>query len=194
MSLNARRASKLLIGLCCYLLLASQAATTGLAQAADVDWKMYGSASVPGPTICFYEAKGVTRTPDRLVRVWTKCLSQQDLDKVDIKEEYNGRIVERAAQKMVEGYVPPLAVIADDVDYDKATLITGYEETANIANIEPRARIFYELNCAERTLRELSINIAVAGKQGSAHSPNPWKHIPPEGNAARLLKLLCPAP
>jgi len=176
------------------LLLALQLATTGLAQTGDVDWKVYGGASISGPEVCFYDAKGIARAPEKLVRVWTKCLSQQDLEKVDIKQHYSGRIVERAARKMMERYVPPLALVDDDVDFDKAMSITAYEETANIAAIQPHATIFYELNCAERTSRELSIDISVGGKHGSRQRPSEWKHVPPEGNAARLLKLLCPTP
>jgi hypothetical protein len=164
---------------------------TALGHAADVDWKVYGSASVSGPEICFYDAKSVARRADKLLRVWTKCLSQQDLDKVNVKNDYDGKIVENAARKMVNGYVPPIALVEDDVDFDKATMITGYEESANIADIEPHARIFYELDCSERMSRELSINLFVDGKRGGIQRPGDWKYIPPEGNAARLLKLLC---
>jgi hypothetical protein len=102
-------------------------ATTGLAQTGS-DWKMYGTASISEPHICFYDAKGITRTPASLVRVWTKCLSQQDLEKVDIKQDYSGKIVENAANKITRGYLPPLALLDDDVDFDKAMSITAYEE------------------------------------------------------------------
>jgi hypothetical protein len=42
------------------------------AHAADVDWKMYGTASVAGAEICFYDAKGIARTADGGVRVATE--------------------------------------------------------------------------------------------------------------------------
>jgi hypothetical protein len=61
------RAARLSIALMAF------AAITATAQAADVDWKMYGGASVAGPEICFYDAKGAVRTPERLVRVSTEC-------------------------------------------------------------------------------------------------------------------------
>ena len=51
------------------------------------------------------------------------------------------------------------------MDADKATGVTLYEETANIANIEPRARIFYEFNCKEQMLRELSIYVNRTGSR-----------------------------
>jgi hypothetical protein len=42
------------------------------------------------------------------------------------------------------------------------------------------------------TVRELSISFSVNGKYRSSDEPRPWKFIPPEGNGASLLKLLCP--
>src|SRR5262249_48460138 len=117
-----------------------------LGQAVDVDWKVFGGASVSGPEKCFYDAEGGVRTERGLVRVWTKCLSQQDLEKIDVQHDFNGRIVESAARKTDNGYVPPIARIEDGIDLNKATVITRYEETANIAPIQPRASIFYELN------------------------------------------------
>src|SRR5262245_49773920 len=130
--------------------------TTPLGQAADVDWKVFGGASVAGSEICFYDAKGVVRMRRGLVRVWTKCLSQQDLEKVDVQHDFKGRIAASAARKRDNGYVPPIALIEDGIDF---TVVTGYEETANIAPIQPRATIFYELNCARRMLRERSVTI-----------------------------------
>ena len=135
--------------------------TTPSGQAVDVDWKVFGGASVSGPEICFYDAKGVVRTYRGLVRVWTKCLSQQDLEKIDVQHDFNGRIVESAARKTDNGYVPPIARIEDGIDLNKATVITRYEETANIAPIQPRASIFYELNwreecCANESSRSSS--------------------------------------
>jgi hypothetical protein len=56
------------------------AALTTIAKAADFDWKMYAGAAVLKPEACFYDAKGVVRTPERLVRVWTRCFSRKDLN------------------------------------------------------------------------------------------------------------------
>jgi len=53
------------------------------AQAAEVDWKLYGGASVAGPSLCFYDAASVTRASNSCIRVWTKCLAQKDLDGVN---------------------------------------------------------------------------------------------------------------
>jgi hypothetical protein len=71
------------------------------------------------------------------------------------------------------------------------TQITQYEQIANISNIEPHAKIFYELNCSERMSRELNMYFQVNGKNGSRDKPSDWKFVSPEGNGARLLKILC---
>ena len=118
------------------------------------------------------------------------AFSKASLEHVDIENEYNGQILEATASKMAKHYIPPIGLL-QDIDADKATGVTLYEKTANIANIEPRARIFYELNCSEQMLRELSIYIQLDGKSTSYEKPTEWTSVHAEGNAARLLKLLC---
>jgi hypothetical protein len=41
-------------------------------------------------------------------------------------------------------------------------------------------------------LRELSIDLNINGRVGSNNKPADWKYVPPEGNGAALLRLLCP--
>ncbi len=57
------------------------------ARAADVDWKMYGTASIDGGVVCFYEGNGVVAPASSTLRVWTKCLLQKDLDSIDFESE-----------------------------------------------------------------------------------------------------------
>src|SRR5215471_4910308 len=104
------------------------------AQAADVDWKMYGTASIDGGVVCFYEGKGIIARAPSILRVWTKCLLQKDLDAVDMGSEVGKKIVESAARKMGNIYVPLIAV-AEDIDFDQAIGVVTYEETANLSNI-----------------------------------------------------------
>jgi len=159
------------------------------ARAADVDWKMYGSASIDGGVVCFYEGKGVITRP--ALRVWTKCLLQKDLDGVDPESELGKKIVENAAQKVVKRYIPPIALV-EDMDLDQATDVIGLEETANLGNIQDHTRFFYELNCSERMIRRLSTYIRnVKGREAISDKPSDWEHVPPEGSGARLLKILC---
>jgi hypothetical protein len=169
-------------------------ATGGLAQRANVDWKYYGGATIGNdPEQCFFEAKGIVRPAENHVRVWTKCLSQKDLDAIDIEKDYNGTILENTAQKRAHGYLPPIA-LTETLDDDQITIAITYEESANVSGIRPTSRIFYELNCAERAVQELSLNFELDGKIFSRETPGSWKHAPPETNAARMLNILCRSP
>jgi hypothetical protein len=163
------------------------------AEAADVDWKMYGGASVGGPSYCFYDAKSVAHTSNGNMRVWTKCLTQKDLDGLNIKSDIGRKIVDNAARKLVDKYVPPIAA-AGMIDADQIITAIQYEETANLSSIEPEARFFMELNCSERMDRRLSTYLNVNGKVGFENMPSDWEYVPPEGSSATLLKILCRVP
>lgn len=161
-------------------------------QTASVDWKAYGAASLGEQTLCFYDAKGVVHVAGDHVRVWTKCLSQKALDGVDTKTDHGDLISKEAARKIVQGYVPPIASL-QSLDADQGLAVTVYEVTANTGSVQPQASILYELNCPERMMHELSMSIRSGGKGGFSDKPTSWRHVPPEGNGAALLKLLCPA-
>ena len=94
-------------------------ATGGLAQALDVDWKFYGGAKIDGIShYCFYDAKGVVKQPDTRLRVWTKCLSEKDIDESDADKEPNIKILDIAAQKIDRGYIPPI-IAANKINFAK---------------------------------------------------------------------------
>ncbi len=176
----------------CLLPLLLVIAHAALGQTIGVDWKLYGFAVVNGESqFCFYDSKGVSQRPDKHLRVWTKCLAQTDIEAIDITKDFDGQIVKNAAQKVAHYYVPPIARV-QTVDAEQSVVIAGYEETANIGIIQPRAQIFYELDCSERMLQELSISINANGKVGSVSKPGEWKYVAPEGNASSLLTILCP--
>jgi hypothetical protein len=156
------------------------------AQAADVDWKMYGGASIDGPSYCFYDANTVTRASNSFVRVWTKCLALKELDGVNLDK----RILDSIATRVVAGYVPPIIVIGR-MEFKQLPDVAAYEEIANISTIDPQAQIFDELNCSERMSRTLSVAIHTNGQRGFNNKPSDWEYVPPEGNNATLLKLLC---
>jgi hypothetical protein len=115
-----------------------------------------------------------------------------DLDGI-IERNADDRIVKATAEKVAHYYVPPIAKI-QSVDANDAMVITGYEEIADIVALQPQSQIFYELNCPDRMLRELSIDLHINGQIGSSNKPSGWKYVPPEGNAAALLKILCQPP
>ena len=116
------------------------------------------------------------------------------MDSIDINSDLGKTIVANSAEKVARSYVPPIAMVDKSIDFDKSMGITGYEETANVSYIEPVARIFYEINCSEGMLQELSISVRdKSGKRGNRNKPTDWKYISPESNAARLQTILCPA-
>jgi hypothetical protein len=162
------------------------------AQEPSVDWKWYGGVPVDGKmTYCFYDAKSIVHQPDTHIRAWVKCLLQKDLDRIDIQKEYSGAILEETARKVANYYIPPIALVEKDVDVNKAMTVTQYEETADIASIQPVSSILYELNCSDRMERELTLTIKNKGKTTYHDKPLDWKYSPPEGNMATLLRILC---
>jgi hypothetical protein len=163
--------------------------SASLAQGLGVDWKLYGGANVGGESLCFYDAKGLIQQPTGHLRVWTKCVSKGEVDAIFDKDG-DKRIIEATAEKVMSGYVPPIAGI-QNVDL---MVITAYEEVADMAALQPQSRIFYELNCPDRMLRELSIDLNVDGRIGSRNKPSDWKYVSPETNGAALLKILCQKP
>jgi hypothetical protein len=113
---------------------------------------MYGWATVEGESFCFYEGKGISRTSDGHTRVWAKCLLQRDLENIDLKSDLGKKIVERGAQKLNDSYIPPIAII-EDFNYNDATVIIGYEQTADLAGLKPVSEFYFELNCSEQMFR-----------------------------------------
>ncbi len=168
-------------------------ASAGSAQAADVDWKVYGAANVDQKAeVCFYEANGVTAKPDTLVRVWAKCLLQADIKKIDVKKAFGGAILEESATRVAHHYLPPLATV-EITNSDQIVDYTLYEVIADLAtNLEPTGRMLYEIDCSEKKVHELSIFIRRNGATYSRNTPSDWQYIAPETNVARLAKLLCP--
>jgi hypothetical protein len=136
---------------------------------------------------CFFDAKTVIQEDDGQLRVWTKCLDQQKV--VNVKLDKSA--IEKAAQKRVSGYVPPIIIIG----VIKDGLITDVlleEEVANLDNIEPKARVLLELNCIEQKVRTLSSHVRTRnGQTGFSSKPSHWDYIAPETNVAHLQKILC---
>jgi hypothetical protein len=166
-------------------------ALPALSQTSSVDWKYYGQSTADGVTDeCFFDLMGAVQGKDDHIKVWSKCLHKKDVEAVDIKKEFGGKIVEDVADKLVRGYIPPIVAV-EDATSDQFVDVTTIEEIADVANIQPSARIFYELDCRGAMLRELSIEVVTGGRTLSKHSASEWKYIAPETNGLRLKKMLC---
>jgi hypothetical protein len=168
------------------------AAYSTVAIASDVDWKLYGSSTVSGDVnLCFFDLRGAVEAPDRHIKVWTKCLQKRDMEHIDIKKDFDGKILKNAARKIIDRYIPPISLV-EDTNFDQAMEVATFEEIADVGDIQPVARIFYELDCPKKMLRELSIEVVDSGgRSGSKHSASEWKYVAPETNGERLRKILC---
>ena len=164
----------------------------GVAQAQGVDWKFYGGGNVDGQESgCFYEADGLVTGPDKRIKVWTKCLPLTDLGDLDPKTDLGKKITEAIAPKIVQHYVPPFAKLQKEITSGQVVGMMTMEVAAGIANIQPQARVLYELNCAERMIRPLSIQIRINNELRTKDKPDDWVHAPPETNGNTLLIMLC---
>jgi hypothetical protein len=174
------------------------ASASSVAIASDVDWKFYGSSTAYGDAnSCFFDLRGSVEAPDRHIKVWVKCLRMKAMESIDIKKDFGGKIASNAAQKFIDGYIPPISLV-EDANLDKKSelakfmVVTQFEEIADVSDIPPVARIFYELDCPKTMSRMLSVEVIdVDGRSGSNHSATEWKYVAPETNGARLQKILC---
>jgi len=145
-----------------------------------VDWKLFDGASRSDPTLCFFNASDVTR--GRVIGVWTKCLRQRELDAIDPAGAIGRAIAARSASALLVGYVPPAASLSG-LDRDGRRSVIAYESAADLSDVRPRSAIYYELDCAKRTLRTLKISPDVTSGIPEAAAPH--------GDGQRLLALMC---
>jgi hypothetical protein len=157
------------------------------AQAGDVDWKAYGFVERPdGDLVCFYDANSVTSVATR-IRVWVKCLLQKELE--DFSKQHRQDLGTSALRKVNKGYVPPFVRILG-VNSDRAVALTAAEEVADMGEVvQTRARLIYELDCAQQKERLLSA--LINGEQRQDERPGEWTQLPAGSNGAVLANLLC---
>jgi hypothetical protein len=181
----------LLVGAVASVLAAVTYRSAVQARGVSQDWKFYGGVSSPnGQTWCFYDARSVAREPAGLVQVAAKCLPQTDMDDVDVGTDFGGAIARNVARKRRGHYTPPYA-IAETLNRAQAADIARLEEIADIAGVEPRVRISYELDCTKHLVRPLNLYVKVNGKVRTVDKPGDWKPISPRENSIRLSRILC---
>jgi hypothetical protein len=166
-------------------------AAVSSALADDVDWKMYVGATADPPSFCFYDANGITIAHDGYVRVWTKCLHKVDLESEFFKGDRGRQIVDNAAKKVNDGYVPPIVAIGT-MSVKQSVDVIAYEESANLGDSDERARFSLELSCSARMQRSLGSYVKASDRAGFVPKPGDWERVPPEGKEANLQKILCP--
>jgi hypothetical protein len=181
----------LLVGAVTSVLVVVTYRSAGQARTVSQDWKFYGGISSPnGQTWCFYDARNIAREPAGPMQVAAKCLPQTDMDDVDVATDFGGAIARNVARKRHSRYTPPYA-LAEALDRAQAADITRLEEIADLADVEPRVRISYELDCTKHLVRPLNLYVKVNGKVRTVDKPGDWKPISPRENSIRLSRILC---
>jgi hypothetical protein len=78
------------------------------------------------------------------------------------------------------------------VNSDRALALTAAEEVADMGEVvQTRARLIYELDCAQQKERLLSAYGVINGEQREDDRPGEWAQLPAESNGAMLANLLC---
>jgi len=162
------------------------------AEALGADWKFYGEGDLSkgDAVIAYYDAASIKRLPDGPVRAWTQCISHSEVERIVNLEE----VAKKAARKIKDGYVPPyiLSNPKPEPGYDVNMRIIGWEAAGNYDVIKPKLKVFYELDCTAKKIRNLStINYNNDGGTKTNSDIDTWVHIGPESNSDSLYKILC---
>jgi len=162
------------------------------AEAQGEDWKFYGEGDLPksGAVIAYYDAESIKSLPDGYVRTWTKCISHSEVERIMNLEE----VTKKAARQIKAGYVPPyiLSNPKPEPGYEVNMRIIGWEAAGNYDVIKPKRKVFYELNCRAKKIRNLSmINYKNDGGTETSSAIDTWIHVSPESNSDSLYKILC---
>ena len=162
------------------------------AEAQGADWKYYGRGDMPkGETVMkYYDAESFERLPDGHVRAWTKDISLSEVERTMNLEE----VSKRAASKIKAGYVPPyiLSNPKPEPSQDVNMRIIVWEEAANYDVIKPKQKVFYELDCKAKKIRNLSIiSYKNDGGTETKSDIDTWIYSKSEPNIETLRNILC---
>jgi hypothetical protein len=114
------------------------------------------------------------------------------MDKLSIKAK-DPLITSSALRVLAKDY--PLVASIEDLNHDQLVDMILSEEIANKANLDSESRIFYEIDCAGKRVRALSIfMMSKNGQIKSSDNEGVFSYIAPETNGERLFKLICDSP
>lgn len=157
-------------------------------------WK-YAGAALPengnGHTLAFFDAETVEYLSNGDVKVWVKTIDTSDVDGLVAREK---TIMTKAAEKTARSYYPPYFLSNPDPDAsaDACIEMILWEEAANHADVKPRAKMLYEINCRERMIQTVSaITYKSDGTTTFASDFDRWSPIPPDSTGDVLRRILC---
>jgi hypothetical protein len=150
-------------------------------------WKLYAFAKpTDQQAALFYLESEIIRTPGPgHVQVWIEAL---DVVKIEAALDKKSAAIDKTADLIVAGYKPPLGTVSN-LTGNQVLTIVAYERVADQATVTPTVRILYDVDCAQKQFRILSL---ITGKPTNAdNEPRPWQHVPPESASETLTKLVC---
>jgi len=156
------------------------------------DWKFYGSSDLSRSesVIAYYDAESIERLSDGHVRMWTKTISLSEVERIMKLEE----VSDKAERKIKAGYGPPyiLSNPKPEPSFDSTMKIIVWEEAANYDAIKSIKKVFYELNCTKKKIRNLSMTSYKSdGRPETRTKINEWISISPNANTETLHNILC---
>ena len=152
------------------------------------NWHFFGTTGLDKHVgdILFYSSTDLVRLPNGHLQVWAKALNAKVLNKAALSKEALNRAVTKVLRDDIAfGKVQPLTP-------DEKDDLAAYEELANQGEISAHVKVLYELDCASRMVRTLSVIVEEHGSIRSNDSVAKWSHTAPETNGAALTALLCP--
>jgi len=158
------------------------------------NWKYVGGTSLEkesGNTLTFFDAENIQHLPNGDVKVWVKTIDASEIARLVAKEK---EIVKKATERMAKSYYPPYFMSNPDPDpsIDTYMEMIEWEEAVNHADITPRARLFYEINCKARMIQALSaVTYKSDGTTTFASDFDKRSDVVPESTGDTLRRIVC---
>jgi hypothetical protein len=154
-------------------------------------WRIFGPYSAKLPETCFYNSVDVSRSKN-IRTVWTKCLGRNDLNKA-VKNDTTGTLSDTVADKIARNYVPSIAKV-EHLEGDQFIDAVFDEELANTGGVQPLRTVLFEVDCAEKKIREVSSLKPADGQLRTSDMPQDWHGVTPVAGGSSLLVILCGKP
>jgi hypothetical protein len=164
-------------------------------EAGGADWKYLGGATLPTgqQTIVFYDSESIVYTKNRTIKAWTKSFQLSDF--ISVKNRNEHKVLEKSAAKQRSRYYPPYTLVNPKTGFDDYVEIISWEAVANSFKIKARAKVLFEIKCADKMIRTLSIvsykYIGDIESRRNSTKAGAWNQISSKSNADTLQKILC---
>jgi len=176
------------------MLVAASLLTGFRTDALRANWRYAGDLSAEkegGNANAFFDAENIEYLSNGDVKVWTITVDASELRRLAGRDK---RIMSKAAEKVAKSYYPPYFLSNPDLStIDDAYMeIILWEEAANHADVKPRAKMLYVINCRERMIQTISaITYKSDGTTTFASNFDRWSPITPDSTDDVLRKILC---